>query len=687
MSRNRADSILKFAGNHAFLAILIFLSCSGPEQKIQPEAVRGVLDLRHWDFEKDGPVELKGEWGFYWKQLLLPQVLQKRTEPAPDFIYAPDVWDDHQIDGREIGGQGHATYHLRVLFPALPGALAIRLNDQGSAYTMYLNSVSLVQNGIVGENAETERPLWLPRYASLSVENSADFVMQISNYFHRQGGLWRPAQIGTINQIQDIRDRGRIVESFLAGSLLIMGLYHLALFFYRKKDRAALWFGLLCLFITLRLLVTGERLLTGAFPLTGAEFFLKLEYLSFYLSLPLTILFLHALFPDIFYRPVLRGILVLSLFGSTTVLALPAHLYSYTIATFQAFAVIAGAYGCYILIRASFQGQQGARLILAGWIVLFSTVINDIVYNLFLIGPGFLAPAGLFIFIFAQAGALAHRIASAFNTSEELSVNLERKVAGRTQELQAEKNNLKDAMEKIELLAESRKKLSVVGQVAAGIVHDIKNPMATIRALAELTNTDLITKEKREANLNMIVREMDRLNDLAYEILDFSKGQLTLDLTEVNLREFIDEIAKFLKINFDYLKILYIQDLQYEGPVIIDKDRIRRVVINIAKNALEAMQDGKKEYSFTIRSEEKSGKVTLSLIDNGPGLPAALSDRIFDAFATEGKSKGVGLGLFMCKWIVDSHQGELTYRTKPDVGTTFFITLPLRLTHEVVYAI
>ena len=239
------------------------------------------------------------------------------------------------------------------------------------------------------------------------------------------------------------------------------------------------------------------------------------------------------------------------------------------------------------------------------------------------------------------------------------------------------KTETETAKAEIEALAESRKKLALVGQMAAGIVHDIKNPMSIIRMLAELSNTDRITREKREKNLNVIVREMNRLNDLAHEILDFSKGQLALDITEVNLKEFISEADNFLKPNFEYLSIKYVQELKYEGAVRIDKDRMRRVIINLAKNAAEAMQDGKKEYSFSICCEKREDRVILSLTDNGPGLPEAVQARIFDAFATEGKAGGTGLGLYMCKWIVETHNGELSYVTKRGEGTTFTITLPL----------
>jgi signal transduction histidine kinase len=267
---------------------------------------------------------------------------------------------------------------------------------------------------------------------------------------------------------------------------------------------------------------------------------------------------------------------------------------------------------------------------------------------------------------------------------QKLNDELEQKVMERTTQV----NEMLDQVGKlyldsenkrmeIENLAESRKKLSLVGQMAAGIVHDIKNPMATIKSLAEMLNSDSISQQRKTKNLNLIVREMDRLSDLSYEILDFSKGHLNLNLKEVNLKEFIYEIEQFLKIDFDYANVKCILDIQYGESISIDRDRMRRVFINIAKNAIEAMYDGQKDYSLTIRSEKQDDRVMLYFIDNGNGLPKSVEERLFEAFTTEGKTKGTGLGLYMCKWIVESHNGELTYKTKSGEGTTFFISLPI----------
>lgn len=273
----------------------------------------------------------------------------------------------------------------------------------------------------------------------------------------------------------------------------------------------------------------------------------------------------------------------------------------------------------------------------------------------------------------------------------DFNLSLDKKVKERTSELQkllSYNANLMKALEvkmieterdkkEIEKLAESRKKLSMIGQMVAGIVHDIKNPIASVKALSEMANSSEIGREMRMEYLELIFREAERLNDMAYEILDFSKGELLLDLSDVSLKEFIDEIFTFLKIDFEHLGINLLIDLHFDGVISVDSNRLRRVIINLAKNAMEVMNDGKTGYYFKVNSVRQDNQFILSLADNGPGIPISLEEKIFEAFATEGKIYGTGLGLFMSKWIIEAHKGELKYKTKKGEGTTFSIFLPL----------
>jgi signal transduction histidine kinase len=243
--------------------------------------------------------------------------------------------------------------------------------------------------------------------------------------------------------------------------------------------------------------------------------------------------------------------------------------------------------------------------------------------------------------------------------------------------LKKELVSLKNLIRKYENPDDSKNKIALIGKMSVAVVHDLKNPMSTIQTLVEMANTNEITKEERIRNLNLIHREISRLSDMAYEILDFVRGDLILKPETLILEEFIAEVYHFLEIDFEYAKVDFILDLKYKGKVFFDPEKVRRVIVNLAKNALEAMYDNKRKYTFTVHSEKINQKLHLSFEDNGPGLPESVQERIFQTFATEGKVNGTGIGLYMAKWTMDTHKGEIQYKTERGKGTTFTLIFSL----------
>ena len=265
--------------------------------------------------------------------------------------------------------------------------------------------------------------------------------------------------------------------------------------------------------------------------------------------------------------------------------------------------------------------------------------------------------------------SMTEKLSHSLSEMKKLYESLEVKVEERTYELEI-------AVAELEKLAESRKRLSMVGEMASGIVHDIKNPMATIKAFAEMVNSPSVTLEERTEYMNMILREIDRLSDMTFEILDFSKGNIYLNLESYNVSDFLNEIYNFLKMDFEYAEIQFEIKCNFNGDALFDKDRLRRALVNMANNAREAMSDSKKNYIFKIYAEEEKNSLFIHLEDNGPGLPVSIEERIFQAFATEGKEKGTGLGLYMSKLIIEQHNGDLSYVTEKNKGTRFTIFIP-----------
>jgi signal transduction histidine kinase/CRP-like cAMP-binding protein len=217
-------------------------------------------------------------------------------------------------------------------------------------------------------------------------------------------------------------------------------------------------------------------------------------------------------------------------------------------------------------------------------------------------------------------------------------------------------------------------RLSSIGQMASAIIHDIKNPMGTIRVYAQVMKkkaaSDEVTKMADE-----MIRQVDRLVGMLQEILDFSRGVGATNFEEVPLGEVVDGILTFIEKDLVKNNVVLVKDLKYTGPLTIDADKITRVFYNIASNARDAMPHGG---TLKVTTELVNGEVVFTFTDTGTGMPPEVKARIFEPFVTYGKKHGTGLGMAIVKKIIDDHKGRIDVESEPGKGTTMRVAIPLK---------
>ncbi len=225
--------------------------------------------------------------------------------------------------------------------------------------------------------------------------------------------------------------------------------------------------------------------------------------------------------------------------------------------------------------------------------------------------------------------------------------------------------------------------LSVIGRMASSIIHDLKKPMSVIRGFAELLASPDMDADKRKTFSDLIMEDVDRFLSMTQELLDYSRGDISLQPKEVQLGEWLENVMDYLRLDREESKVALVTNFDYKGPVYIDPDRMRRVVINIAGNAADAMPDGG---TLTVATLQDGDHWELSLQDTGSGIPEELRPRIFEPFVTSGKDHGTGLGLAIAREIVRGHGGEIRVdsrvaeeETDRPPGSTFFIRMPFEL--------
>ncbi len=217
-------------------------------------------------------------------------------------------------------------------------------------------------------------------------------------------------------------------------------------------------------------------------------------------------------------------------------------------------------------------------------------------------------------------------------------------------------------------------RLSSVGRMASAIIHDIKNPMNTIRVYAQVMKKKSGNEEAVKLADEMI-RQVDRLVNMLQEILDFSRGVSATNIVEVNLGETLDAILVFIEKDLSKHNIQLLKQLHYIGPCMMDADKMTRVFYNIASNARDAMPTGG---SLTVSTLEVDKLVRISFRDTGSGMPEEVKKRIFEPFMSYGKKHGTGLGMAIVKKVIDDHDGRIEIESEMGKGTEMSIYLPLK---------
>lgn len=225
-------------------------------------------------------------------------------------------------------------------------------------------------------------------------------------------------------------------------------------------------------------------------------------------------------------------------------------------------------------------------------------------------------------------------------------------------------------------------RLAVIGTLAAGVAHEIRNPLASISGSIELLGSDPSTDEDSAALMRIVTREIERLNDLITELLDYANPRApsltTFDLCEVvrdTLRVFA-QTAKFSRVSVEFEG----DDEGREIRVEADPERIRQLIWNLLRNGAEASVQGGQHLWVSVDALEAEAELVFR--DDGPGIPQEVLAHIFDPFFTT-KAKGSGLGLATVHSTVSDHAGTITVTSESNQGACFRVRLPYHHAHDV----
>jgi two-component system, NtrC family, sensor kinase len=248
---------------------------------------------------------------------------------------------------------------------------------------------------------------------------------------------------------------------------------------------------------------------------------------------------------------------------------------------------------------------------------------------------------------------------------EDWASTLEKKVSERAEE-----------MKKIHSQLFRSEKLASLGKLAAGVAHEINNPLTGILTNSSLLLEDLAPDDPRRDDVEVMVKETIRCREIVKRLLDFAR-QTKPQKRLASINGLIENIILLVRNQTSFRNIGIEKSLERDLPdLLVDPDQIQQVFINIILNAAEAMTKGGTLTVHSARSTDGQS-IVVSFADTGPGIPEEVRERIFDPFYTT-KEHGTGLGLSISYGIVEQHGGDIRVESVPGSGSTFIIQLPIQ---------
>jgi len=338
------------------------------------------IDLRTHDFAHEGLARLDGDWAMYPSQLLQPEDLERGQVPGSPVLFPmPGTWNGFELNGKPLGGPGYASFAVQVLLPPGFGRGALRIEPASTSYRLWINGRPAAANGLAGANPETTTPGRAVRNPTFETENdSLMLVLQVANFDHRVGGMWRPIWVGTADQIasHDIIDIS--YDLLLLGICLAFAAYNLLIYLAGSRRSAApLLFAAFFFSVSIRAPTLGAVLLTRVLPGFPWHALIFIEYMTGHLIIAFFCTALQLAYPRVLGRW-FRGAVLVTM-GAFTVVLVAAGVtrYSLMINAFLVAAVALPGYAAARLIVAAVRGHKQARFGIMACAVVLGIVVSE----------------------------------------------------------------------------------------------------------------------------------------------------------------------------------------------------------------------------------------------------------------------------------------------------------------------
>ncbi|MDD9271769.1 ATP-binding protein [Paenibacillus sp. GCM10023248] len=612
-----------------------------------PHVANGILDLRGWTIPKDKTISLNGEWEFFPNQFVVPGKETGSPLPETTYIKVPGPWE-HFFPADGDSSFLYGTYRMRILIDdRVDQTFKISTTEINNASAVFVNGVLAAGSGQPSDKQDLYKPKDTPYSFTLPAgSKSIEINIHVSNHAGA-GGITKEIRFGTLEADHYRVQLSTGLQIVLCIVFLVHSLYALMLYFLGAANKGLFYFALVILCAILSVLTADDKLLFVWFPIPF-EISVKLTFLSYIGVVAFMPPLLKHMFPECGNAMVIRLFSYYCLIYATFVFFSPSQ---YTIPSIKVL-------GTVLLIS----------VIVSGQILYSARKQQDVIYlQLACVSLGINIiwimakahyemmhyPFDLIIAVFTFAAFWFKRFFRSVTQTKQLA-------------------------EKLQLANQQKDDFLV------NTSHELRNPLHGIMNIAQsVLNNPLHTiHEEHRARLEIQVSVARRMTLLLDDLIDAARlreKNVRLQISSVNLQSVVASIVQMIRYQIEGKPISLHVDIADNFPFVkADENRLIQIMFNLLHNAVKFTDKG----DITVHANIVNGMAHVQIKDTGIGMDQETLERIFLPYEQGNLNMteiygGFGLGLSICKWLVELHGGSIHVVSNIGDGSVFTFTLPI----------
>ena len=630
------------------------------------------------DFFNGHTVSLDSNWVFYWQSLLSPAESPKKD--GLPLKAGLSSWTTLSEGGVALPSFGYGTYKTRVILPHNRPSMAIQLPKIFSAAKIWVNDKVLLEIGRIGKGGQsTQHRRFNVTLPIPSDADTLDIVIQASNYYHSKGGLTAPPILGSTYALWQKERTVLISDMVFVGSLLFIGISFLALFlFYWNKDKAILYFAILCICWGYRNLSDGYAPLVQLFEWLPWKWNSKIEYIALFIGGLMGNLFLNSIFKYRFHAlyPKLNTWFIWALVVVT--LILPSYYYTYLLAPFFVVMLVDMCYAVVRLVGLVPKSGSSALALVAIFLAIAVLTYHIYTYNILGSTTSVWVSIGYVVVFMLNSLLLGKRFSLSFSNLKHLqarTLEQNQEISSQAEMLNRINNVLEDRVaERTQNLEQLAKELDILLYRSS---HDLKRPVSTISGLTKLGT--LLTKD--EEILDLFDKIEGSNQDMANLIKKLGQVMLIREHrirnTLINIDEIFSELEQEIRGKIKKNEWLDLE-FQCDTEVFGDAYLIKAILFQLLHNSAKWVDLEERPLHVQCNVTRDKYALFLEVVDNGPGLSNEVKEEIFEMYhVANDRIPGHGMGLYLVRKAVERLNGTIELHSIPDDLTKFKVKLPL----------